>query len=480
MCYISPRFEKFLFGGQILVNAEIYFYFKAVTEMLRMNPQVYPSRICEELSNSPQFLLAMPEIVRDENTWRTSRNRVDILDLGVMSTKKEGRQRPRGLFSFLSGGVLLLLLAITGCASPPKYTSLDLALLPCEQGDSPVFFRAIEFDQAGAPLFDHQVKALHERFEGGPPVTDLILFVHGWNKNPSSAELDYQNFLCRLHGRLRDIIGESKRRNGLLVLGVFWPSTITNQAQEPVLLKPLSYYQIRDRADAIAEAGLYNLLVSLTLELKERRAGVPVRLHLIGHSFGARMLVRSLEKLSEENQLVPFLQAAGNVNVVLVNAAMPPSRFDWISKAVTAAKRQKTAARFTEETKSYLFNVHSFNDTANRVLFRLASLFNDDPATCAAGACGVPDYETLCVDNSGKPGLQKVLVPPPDTLSNRLNAWNVDATPIVFAHSDIYKGRMATLLAELLYKRRFPERPLPEESDPLSGDPKCEDPNSGR
>jgi hypothetical protein len=402
------------------------------------------------------------------------------VNFNAMSTRKELRRRAWELSAFARRMNLLLFLAITGCASPAKYTSLDLALLPCEQGDSPVFFRAIEFDQAGAPLFDHQLKGLHERFKVGQPVTDLILFVHGWNKNPSSAELDYQNFLCRLHGRLRDIIGEEKRRNGLLVLGVFWPSTITNQAQEPVLLKPFSYYQIRDRADAIAEAGLYNLLVSLTSELEERRGGVPVRLHLIGHSFGARMLVRSLEKLSEENQLVPFLQAAGNVNVVLVNAAMPPAGFDWISKAVTEAKRQGTSARFTAETKSYLFNAHSHNDTANRVLFRLASLFNDDPATCAAGACGVPDYETLCVDNSGKPGLRKVLAPPPGTLSDRLNAWNVDATPIVFAHSDIYKGRVATLLAELLYKRRFPERRFSEESNALAEDTTCEDADPGR
>jgi hypothetical protein len=49
-------------------------------------------------------------------------------------------------------------------------------------------------------LFSHQVEELHRRLESERPVTDLVLFIHGWNKNPSSAELDYQNFLCRLHG----------------------------------------------------------------------------------------------------------------------------------------------------------------------------------------------------------------------------------------------------------------------------------------
>jgi len=352
--------------------------------------------------------------------------------------------------------LLFLMIVISGCTASVRYTSLDLALLPCEQGDSPIFFQAIEFGQNGSPLFKQQVEDLHERFRNGPPVTDLVLFVHGWNKNPSSAELDYQNFLCRLHGRLRGIIGDEKRRGGLLVLGVFWPSTITNRAQEPLFMMPLSYYQIRDRADTIANMGLASLLSSLIPEIQFSRSGTPIRLHLIGHSFGGRMLVRSLERMQEQDKLVPFLQAAGTVNVVLANAALSPDRFDWISKAIAVAKSHGVPGRFTDETASYLFNVHSLNDTANRVLFRLASVFNDDPATCAAGACGVPEFPTVCVDDSGK--LQFGNITPPQ-FGGDLNAWNVNATRIVFDHSDIYKGRVATLIANLLYdeadKKRF-------------------------
>jgi hypothetical protein len=327
-------------------------------------------------------------------------------------------------------------------------------------------------------LFDHQVEELHERFTRVPAVTDLILFLHGWNKNPSSAEIDYQNFLCRLHGRLRGIIGDEKREGGLLVLGVFWPSTITNRAREPVLLKPFSYYRIRDRADSIAATGLADLMASLTPKIERQRSGVPLRLHLIGHSFGARMLVRALEELKARNELVPFLQTAGSVNVVLVNAAVPPTRFDWIREAVAEARRLQAPARFTDETASYLFNVHSFSDGANRALFRLASMFNDDPATCAAGACGVPGYATLCVDDSGKLELEEAAESIATETAGRLNAWNVDATRIVFDHSDIYKGRMATLIADLLYdqdaKRRFPaaadtESPAPARCGPRPG-----------
>ena len=349
---------------------------------------------------------------------------------------------------------IVLLVPLTACGGgPSRYTSLDLALLPCEQGSAPIFFRAVEFDAAGQPVFQHQVEELRDRLHSGPPVTDLVFFVHGWNKNPSSAELDYQNFLCRLHARLRTIIGDQKRADGLLVVGVFWPSTITNEGHDPLLVKPVSYYQIRARADSIAKTGLTSLLKSLTPVLAERRGGLPVRLQLVGHSFGGRMLIRALEELQSSSVLVPLLQAAGTVNVVLLNAAVPPVRFEWLSEAIVRAKQQNVPGRFTKETDSYLFNVHSFQDTANRVLFPVASLFSDDPATCAAGACGVPSFATLCVDTSGKIRPRGKLAQPETTAGIRLNAWNVDATRIVFDHTDIYKGRIATLVADLLYDK---------------------------
>ena len=42
----------------------------------------------------------------------------------------------------------------------------------------------------------------------------------------------------------------------------------------------------------------------------------------------------------------------------------------------------------------------------------------------------------------------------------RVNVWNVDASEIVFSHTDIYKGRVAHLLPDLIYgplRNRFPD-----------------------
>ncbi len=349
---------------------------------------------------------------------------------------------------------------LAGFKATPRYNSLDLALLPCETGSCTIFFRASEFDADGDRPYEHQTAALKSQFESPPPVINVIVFMHGWNKNPSSAELDYQNFLCRLHARLRDYIGNTKRAGGLLALGVFWPSTITNRDKEPILLKPISYFRIRKRVDHIAETGLANLLTELTPALERSGGGTRVRVHLIGHSFGGRMLVRAFEILQKRGDFVPFLAASESINVVLINPALPAERFDWIAEALRTENERKSSSRFAPDTASYLFNVHSFNDSVNRVLFPIASVFSDDPVGCAAGACGVPGYATVCVDATGALLPERPDATERDAPGQFLNAWIIDATKIDFDHGDIYKGRVATLVADLLYddkaRDRFP------------------------
>ena len=70
----------------------------------------------------------------------------------------------------------------------------------------------------------------------------------------------------------------------------------------------------------------------------------------------------------------------------------------------------------------------------------------------------MPTFATLCVDESGKVRPRSTPAPPAAHPGDRLNAWNVDATSIVFDHSDIYKGRIASLVADLVYqdKMAFP------------------------
>ena len=52
----------------------------------------------------------------------------------------------------LTLAIFLLALLLSSCVAPGRYTSLDLDLLPCEAGESPKFFQALEFDENGGFL----------------------------------------------------------------------------------------------------------------------------------------------------------------------------------------------------------------------------------------------------------------------------------------------------------------------------------------
>lgn len=345
---------------------------------------------------------------------------------------------------------LLILLGasslISGCATKSNYTSLDIDLLPCESGDAPRFFHSVEFDAMGKLRYPDQIKGIEQRYTR--PVTDVVVFVHGWNKNPSSAESDYQDFLCRLHGKMRDVIGNRKRGGGLVVIGVFWPSTVSGKQKDPLLVKPVSYFKMRDRADYIASTGLYELFLTLGKLNEQSPSGTPERIQLIGHSFGARMVLASLSELNDKGELDTFLASSKSANVVLLNAAVAPDRFLWLPVALRESTFGTEMGFQNEAANSQLFNVHSYNDDATRRLFPIASLFNDEPSVCAAGACGVPEFKTVTLGESGDIELPEPDCP--DSLRN-INAWNVDATAVVASHTDIYKGRIAALLSRLTY-----------------------------
>jgi len=356
------------------------------------------------------------------------------------------------------GVVLGVIALVAGSCSGARlrYTSQDLALLPCETGMAPRFFQPLEFTASGDIAYTGE-QELKKRLT--PSISDVVVFVHGWNKNPSLAERDYQDFICRMHAHIRDVAQqkglwrETEKGERLLVLGIFWPSTLQPNSPDSIIAKLPSYFQMRERADQIAETGLQNVLSQVA-----ESASHQTNLYLVGHSFGGRMLVRALKTVSDRGDLPKLLQQIGAVNVVLINAAVSTDRFEWILDKISKAKPQGLPARSSLASDSRLYNIHSFNDSANRYLFRLASVFSPDVAECAAGACGVPAWPTLCVDSSGHVvGAELPAIRRPGSPTEQLVAWNVDVSSMVFDHTDIYKGRVARLVVDLLF-RTEPER----------------------
>jgi pimeloyl-ACP methyl ester carboxylesterase len=361
-----------------------------------------------------------------------------------------------------------LLLLLAGCAGVPTYTSQDLAILPCET-DVPRFFQPYEFNVDGAPLFADQQAAVERRLRTQQP-RDIIVFIHGWNKTAYVAEREYQDFLCRFHARLREAEqAAAVEPDRLLIIGIFWRSTLSANGPDPLLAKWITYFPIRERADLMARTGFTDMMRDLTNVLGERRPDkAKPKLHLVGHSFGGRMIVNGMRSFIHLGTPAhDLLRRVDRLNMVLLNAAIGPEDFKPIEavalrepsgqqergellSAVQAQSGKVSAATTAKIYAGYTFNVYSGHDVANRWLFPLASLLTDDEARCGIGACGVDEYDTINVTPTGH------LAEPPNPVGlapGQAAVWNINADQVIFDHSDIYKGRVATLLFELTLKR---------------------------
>jgi len=67
------------------------------------------------------------------------------------------------------------------------------------------------------------------------------------------------------------------------------------------------------------------------------------------------------------------------------------------------------------------------------------------------GACGLPKYETLCVNDAGEVESIEPAEESEGPSSKDILIWNANSQNMMFAHSDIYKGRVARLVSSLLY-----------------------------
>lgn len=364
-------------------------------------------------------------------------------------------------------GLLVLVCLVAGCADGTRYNSKDLTTLPCER-TAGEFFLPVEFDEDGKFVYDDQVDSIKE---GLRRADQVYVFVHGWDKTTETAERDYQDLICRFHTHSRS---GSSRTEKVIIIGVFWPAT-----EFP---RWLNFWKIKDRVDRIANDGFANLMEvisNISLERDKR-----YKLAFIGHSFGGRMVVRGLQDYINRSNYRTFLFLSNleQLQLVLLNAAVgEPSlgpqtnltrdyldyKTSWNAEIFLNEMRQKhgdedyvrrntlvdlseirmvwvpTITQLASYTDLRVFNLMSSHDMADRYLYRLGSIMEEGGPSCAIGACGLQQWDySVTVEKSGS---MKVY---PDLRIS--NVWNIDASQVVSSHSDIYKGRVANLLWELL------------------------------
>jgi hypothetical protein len=163
--------------------------------------------------------------------------------------------------------------------------------------------------------------------------TDVFIYSHGWWNTATRAVSEYNVFSIGFSKALQVLIAANpadvpKITAGFsaLAMGLHWP-TMLSEDQNSVanFLEATSFFTMEHRADDVGEHGGYSLL---RLLIEARQGQPPLRFHLIGHSFGCRVLCSALQTLAADAQTLSKAQAIhAEFNLALLQAAMDADSF---------------------------------------------------------------------------------------------------------------------------------------------------------
>jgi hypothetical protein len=145
--------------------------------------------------------------------------------------------------------------------------------------------------------------------------TDVFLYSHGWWTNAVRAMQGYNRFTIEFSAQFRS--APALTALPTLSIGIHWPSTLTeDQFSLLNYAEALSFFTMEKRADTVGE----NCGHALLKFVLGASPAVPRRVHLLGHSFGAKLVCKALQKLAEESATAPIPDGV-RFDVVLIQAA---------------------------------------------------------------------------------------------------------------------------------------------------------------
>jgi hypothetical protein len=255
--------------------------------------------------------------------------------------------------------------------------------------------------------------------------TDIYLYSHGWWTRAEQAMIDYNRFIM---GFAPFGISQHTDDRPSLGLGVHWPSVVSEDSNAvTTVLQPFTYFNRSKMADQVGALGGYALL-RLMLEAR-RDAGVePPRLHLVGHSFGCKVVCSALEGLAETFAGTGLLDDL-RVDLVLLQAAFDDDAMEpgkSYGRLFSAYPRLRVLVSKSGLDKA----VGDFYVKVQRVM----NLFLKTP-TPGLGAAGPSAGTVAAAGGSAALQVGPGFVPPaPGGLGNRLTV--ADLTPLHEAHPE--------------------------------------------
>jgi hypothetical protein len=225
-------------------------------------------------------------------------------------------------------------------------------------------------------VLDEDVKDELESLANPPfDFNDFFIYSHGWWTDANRAMAEYNRFSTEFTRVVRSAVGVAAAP--ALGTGIHWPSMLSEDSGSITnYLEALSFYTMEKRADSIGEHGGFLLLRTLFDQLVGRTS--PFRIHLIGHSFGCKVVSSLLQEIATAGGAIP---SAATINVVLLQAALDNNSFD-ASECYKSVVDAYPNIRFLISTSTE----DAALQTAYHEAHRLANLFgNVNPAMGAAG-----------------------------------------------------------------------------------------------
>jgi hypothetical protein len=147
--------------------------------------------------------------------------------------------------------------------------------------------------------------------------TDVFMYSHGWWTSAESAMIDYNSFSVGVSRIVLGIGGGPAHPNATsLGIGVHWPAIISEDSRSILnVIQPLTFFNRARMADIVGATGVAALL-RLILTAPRPAGTRPPRMHLIGHSFGCKVVCSALQAHASTGLLTGV-----TVDAVLIEAA---------------------------------------------------------------------------------------------------------------------------------------------------------------
>ena len=193
-------------------------------------------------------------------------------------------------------------------------------------------FINIPIDQTGIIPDPKLASVVAEALQAPFDFSDVFFYSHGWWSTSSDSmasytrfSVDFVRFLSTVPAAAIPLAPQSS-----FGIGVHWPSMLSDNELSNIF-EPLTFYQMERRSDDVGFNAVFALLQILYMVRQSSSTGRNLKVTLLGHSFGCRVVCRALDRLYTEimkaSTNVSYRQFVLNtrINLVLLQAAFDTS-----------------------------------------------------------------------------------------------------------------------------------------------------------